>query len=68
VGNVAADLVLAERRGYKKLKAACMELLVADPANLLAVARAGGCKLLETSCPSVLTEILTSVAARCCLG
>ena len=68
VGTVAADLILADRRGYKELKATCMELLVADPANLLAVARAGGCKLLETSCPSVLTEIVMAVAARSCLG
>ncbi|XP_044446451.1 BTB/POZ and MATH domain-containing protein 1-like, partial [Triticum aestivum] len=66
VGTVATDLVLAERRGYKKLKARCMEFLVASPADMLAVAAAGGCKLLEATCPSVLTEILTAVAARSC--
>ncbi|KAM0852699.1 hypothetical protein ACQ4PT_051585 [Festuca glaucescens] len=65
-GNVAADLVLVEWRGYNKLKATCMEFLVADPANILAVAGAGGFELLETSCPSVLTEIVTAVAARRC--
>lgn len=66
VGTVARDLVLAERRGYKKLKERCMEFLVASPADMLAVAAAGGCKLLEATCPSVLTEILTAVAARSC--
>ncbi|CAM0909309.1 unnamed protein product [Alopecurus aequalis] len=68
VATVAADLVLAERRGYNKLKTTCMEFLVADPPKLLAVATAGDCKLLETSCPSVLTEIVTAVAAQSCLG
>uniref|UniRef100_A0A8I6YZU0 BTB domain-containing protein n=1 Tax=Hordeum vulgare subsp. vulgare TaxID=112509 RepID=A0A8I6YZU0_HORVV len=66
VGTVAEDLVLAERRGYKKLKDRCMEFLVASPADMLTVAAAGGCKLLEATCPSVLTEILTAVAARSC--
>ncbi|XP_073359125.1 BTB/POZ and MATH domain-containing protein 1-like [Aegilops tauschii subsp. strangulata] len=66
VGTVAADLVLAERRGYRKLKARCIEFLVASPADLHAVAAAGGFKLLEASCPSVLTQIVTAVAARNC--
>ncbi|XP_044429188.1 BTB/POZ and MATH domain-containing protein 1-like [Triticum aestivum] len=66
VGRVAADLVLAERRGYRKLKARCIEFLVASPADLHAVAAAGGFKLLEASCPSVLTQTVTAVAARSC--
>lgn len=66
VGTVAADLVLAERRGYRKLKARCIEFLVASPADLHAIAAAGGFKLLEASCPSVLTQIVTAVAARNC--
>jgi hypothetical protein len=66
VGTVATDLVLAERRGYKKLKDRCMEFLVASQADMLAVAAAGGCKLLEATCPSVLTEMLMAVADRSC--
>ncbi|KAM3214173.1 hypothetical protein ACQJBY_066548 [Aegilops geniculata] len=66
VGTVVADLVLAERRGYRKLKARCIEFLVASPAELHAIAAAGGFKLVEASCPSVLTQIVTAVAARSC--
>nr|CAB3468698.1 unnamed protein product [Digitaria exilis] len=36
VGTAAARLVLAEQHGCSKLKAMCMEFMVATPANLRA--------------------------------
>ncbi|KAJ1260301.1 hypothetical protein BS78_10G221900 [Paspalum vaginatum] len=58
VDTVATALALAEQHGCSNLKSRCMEFIVSSPQNLQAVAGTEGYKHLETSCPSVLTELL----------
>ncbi|KAL6603136.1 hypothetical protein ACP70R_043497 [Stipagrostis hirtigluma subsp. patula] len=62
VETVATTLALAEQHGCSKLKARCMEFILANPGNLHVVSVTEGYKHLETSCPSVLTELLKLMA------
>ncbi|CAL5041475.1 unnamed protein product [Urochloa decumbens] len=64
VGTAATLLVLAEQHGCPKLKAMCMEFMVATPANLRAVVATDGYKHLMASCPSVLSDLLVAVVQR----
>ncbi|CAL5054301.1 unnamed protein product [Urochloa decumbens] len=64
VGNVATALALAEQHGCCKLKARCMEFMVATPANVRAVVKTGGYKHLLASCSSVLSDLLVAVVQR----
>ncbi|KAF8687299.1 hypothetical protein HU200_042980 [Digitaria exilis] len=64
VGTAVAHLVLAEQHGCPKLKAMCMEFMVATPANLRAVVATEGYKHLMESYPSVLSDLLVSVVQR----
>jgi speckle-type POZ protein len=63
-GTAAESLVLAEQHGCPKLKARCMEFIVATPANLRAVAAAEGYEHLMASCPSLLSELLLAVVQK----
>ncbi|KAJ0259507.1 BTB/POZ and MATH domain-containing protein 3 [Hirschfeldia incana] len=62
VDNVATTLALADQHQFLQLKAFCLKF-VASPANLRAVMRSEGFKHLNQSCPSVLPELLNTVAA-----
>ncbi|CAN6173178.1 unnamed protein product [Urochloa humidicola] len=53
-------LALAEQHGCSKLKARCMEFMVATPANLQAVIATEGYKHLTARCPSVLSDLLVA--------
>jgi speckle-type POZ protein len=64
VGNVATTLALAEQHGCAKLKANCIEFILAVPENLFALAATEGYKHLEASCPSVLTELLLHLVTK----
>ncbi|CAN6200828.1 unnamed protein product [Urochloa humidicola] len=64
VDTAATLLVLAEQHGCLKLKARCMEFMVATPANLRAVVATDGYKHLMASCPSVLSDLLMAVVQR----
>ncbi|CAL5054298.1 unnamed protein product [Urochloa decumbens] len=64
VSTAATLLVLAEQHGCPKLKAMCMEFIVATPANLRAVVVTDGYKHLMASCPSVLSDFLVAVVQR----
>ncbi|CAN6200836.1 unnamed protein product [Urochloa humidicola] len=60
IDTAAALLALAEQHGCSKLKARCMEFIVATPANLQAVIATEGYKHLMASCPSVLSDLLVA--------
>ncbi|KAH0887118.1 hypothetical protein HID58_063214, partial [Brassica napus] len=62
VDNVATTLALADQHQFLQLKAFCLKF-VASPANLRAVMKSEGFKHLNQSCPSVLPELLNTVAA-----
>ncbi|AEC09719.1 unnamed protein product [Arabidopsis thaliana] len=62
VDNVATTLALAEQHQFLQLKAFCLEF-VASPANLGAVMKSEGFKHLKQSCPTLLSELLNTVAA-----
>ncbi|CAN6193649.1 unnamed protein product [Urochloa humidicola] len=64
VDTAATLCVLAEQHGCAKLKAMCMEFMVATPANLRAVIATEGYKHLMASCPSVLSDLLVAVVQR----
>ncbi|GJM95619.1 hypothetical protein PR202_ga12381 [Eleusine coracana subsp. coracana] len=60
-GNVTTTLALAEQHGCSLLKAKCVEFITGGtPENLEAILATDGFKCLETSCPSVVTELLRS--------
>ncbi|CAN6200837.1 unnamed protein product [Urochloa humidicola] len=60
VGTVATALALVEQHGCSKLKARCMEFMVATPANLREIVATDGYKHLMESCPSVLSDLLVA--------
>ncbi|EOA27240.1 hypothetical protein CARUB_v10023357mg [Capsella rubella] len=62
VDNVATTLALAEQHQFLQLKAFCLKF-VASPANLGAVMKSEGFKHLKQSCPTLLSELLSTVAA-----
>ncbi|CAE6039524.1 unnamed protein product [Arabidopsis arenosa] len=62
VDNVATTLALAEQHQFLQLKAFCLKF-VASPANLGAVMKSEGFKHLKQSCPTLLSELLNTVAA-----
>ncbi|TVU08493.1 hypothetical protein EJB05_41898 [Eragrostis curvula] len=64
VATAAAALVLAEKHGCPKLKARCMEFIVADPADLQAIVATDGYKHLLATCPSVLSDLLLASVQR----
>ncbi|TVU08490.1 hypothetical protein EJB05_41895, partial [Eragrostis curvula] len=64
VGTAAAALGLAEKHGCPKLKARCMEFIVADPADLQAVVATDGYRHLMATCPSVLSDLLLASVQR----
>lgn len=64
-GMVAAALALAERHGCSQLKAKCVEFIVGGSAkNLDAVAATEGFKRLQSSYPSMLTDLLKAAHKR----
>ncbi|XP_074308217.1 BTB/POZ and MATH domain-containing protein 3 [Silene latifolia] len=60
VDTVATTLSLAEQHRCKQLKSACLKFAAA---NLNAVMHSDGYKYLEQSCPSLLSELLQTVAS-----
>ncbi|KAK1627622.1 hypothetical protein QYE76_001937 [Lolium multiflorum] len=58
VDTAAATLALAEQHGCEQLKDRCIEFIVSTPEGLDAVLATEGYKHLETSCPSVLTDLV----------
>ncbi|KAL1217795.1 BTB/POZ and MATH domain-containing protein 3 [Cardamine amara subsp. amara] len=60
--NVATTLALAEQHQFLQLKAFCLKF-VASPSNLGAVMKSEGFKHLKQSCPTLLSELLNTVAA-----
>ncbi|CAA7029000.1 unnamed protein product [Microthlaspi erraticum] len=62
VDNVATTLALAEQHQFLQLKAFCLKF-VASPGNLRAVMKSEGFKHLKQSCPSLMSELLNTVAA-----
>ncbi|VAI90658.1 unnamed protein product [Triticum turgidum subsp. durum] len=62
----ATTLALADQRGCSLLKAKCLEFIVSTPEILDVVMATEGYKQLETSCPSVLRELLKSARERMC--
>ncbi|KAF3558020.1 hypothetical protein F2Q69_00017675 [Brassica cretica] len=62
VDNVATTLALADQHQFLQLKEFCLKF-VASPANLRALMKSEGFKHLNQSCPSVLPELLNTVAA-----
>ncbi|WZY82099.1 hypothetical protein YC2023_028483 [Brassica napus] len=62
VDNVATTLALAEQHQLSELKAFCLKF-VTSPGNLRAVMKSEGFKHLNQSCPSMLSELLSTVAA-----
>ncbi|CAN6807900.1 hypothetical protein Bca4012_002306 [Brassica carinata] len=62
VDNVATTLALAEQHQLSELKAFCLKF-VTSPGNLRAVMKSEGFKHLSQSCPSMLSELLSTVAA-----
>ncbi|KAK4477993.1 hypothetical protein RD792_017258 [Penstemon davidsonii] len=61
VNTVASSLVLAEQYGCSKLKSTCLKF-IGLPKNLEAVIQTDGFKNLKESCPTVIDELLKSVA------
>ncbi|KAG8636678.1 hypothetical protein MANES_15G021800v8 [Manihot esculenta] len=61
INTVAKTLALAEQHQCPQLKAVCLKY-IALPENLEAVMRTDGFEYLRESCPSVITELLQSVA------
>nr|XP_025882225.1 BTB/POZ and MATH domain-containing protein 1 [Oryza sativa Japonica Group] len=64
VDTAAMALALAERHGCTKLKARCIEFILASQENFHAVAATEGYKLLMDSCPSALNDLLVAVFLR----
>lgn len=64
VDTAAMALALAERHGCTKLKARCIEFILASQENFHAVAATQGYKLLMDSCPSALNDLLVAVFLR----
>ncbi|CAF1869469.1 unnamed protein product [Brassica napus] len=62
VDNVATTLALADQHQFLQFKEFCLKF-VASPANLRALMKSEGFKHLNQSCPSVLPELLNTVAA-----
>ncbi|KAJ0262379.1 BTB/POZ and MATH domain-containing protein 3 [Hirschfeldia incana] len=62
VDNVATTLALAEQHQLLELKAFCLKF-VTSPGNLQAVMKSEGFKHLNQSCPSMLSELLSTFAA-----
>ncbi|CAH8361372.1 unnamed protein product [Eruca vesicaria subsp. sativa] len=62
VDNVATTLALAEQHQLVELKTFCLKF-VASPGNLRAVMKSEGFKHLNQSCPSMLSELLSTFAA-----
>uniref|UniRef100_A0A6N2LPQ1 BTB domain-containing protein n=1 Tax=Salix viminalis TaxID=40686 RepID=A0A6N2LPQ1_SALVM len=60
--NVATTLALAEQHQCMQLKAICLKF-AANPANLGAVMQSEGFRHLEESCPSMLCELLKTLAS-----
>eukprot|EP01018_Ginkgo_biloba_P014057 Gb_18050 [translate_table: standard] len=59
--TVATTLALAEQHHSSQLKSVCLKFAAA-PANLGAVMQTEGFEYLEESCPSLLSELLETVA------
>uniref|UniRef100_A0A0E0LEG9 BTB domain-containing protein n=1 Tax=Oryza punctata TaxID=4537 RepID=A0A0E0LEG9_ORYPU len=64
VHTAGMALALAERHGCTKLKARCIEFILASQENFHAVAATEGYKLLMDSCPSALNDLLVAVFLR----
>ncbi|KAL5199594.1 hypothetical protein ABZP36_020797 [Zizania latifolia] len=64
VDTVATSLAMAEQHGCSKLKARCIEFILATPANFQAVAATEGYKFLTDVCPSVLNDLILAIFAR----
>ncbi|GJN39067.1 hypothetical protein PR202_gb28161 [Eleusine coracana subsp. coracana] len=56
--TVATTLALAEQHGCSKLKANCMNFILADITKFHEISATEGYMHLEARCPSVLTEVL----------
>lgn len=63
IDMVATTLALADHYRLHKLKAMCLKF-AANPANLGAVMESDGFKLLEGSCPLVLSELLLAASKQ----
>ncbi|KAF7068166.1 hypothetical protein CFC21_073942 [Triticum aestivum] len=57
---VATYLALAEQHGFSRLKEACFQFL-ASPSNLEAMMASDGYQHLNSSCPSVLKELIARI-------
>ncbi|KAF8720546.1 hypothetical protein HU200_023802 [Digitaria exilis] len=66
-GSVVTILALAEQHHCHGLKQACFHFL-SSPLNLNAVMATDGFEHLTRSCPSVLKELMSNIAARVPLG
>ncbi|KAL6842085.1 hypothetical protein ACP4OV_028064 [Aristida adscensionis] len=65
VGTAARTLALAEQHGCLELKAKCVEFITGgSPEIFEAVLATEGYKDLQTSCPSVVTELLRAAYGR----
>ncbi|KAJ8765962.1 hypothetical protein K2173_020478 [Erythroxylum novogranatense] len=60
--TVATTLALAEQHHFSQLKAICLKF-AANPGNLGAVMDSEGFQHLEESCPSLLSELLKTLAS-----
>ncbi|GJN39078.1 hypothetical protein PR202_gb28172 [Eleusine coracana subsp. coracana] len=64
VCTAATALVLAEQHGCSKLKARCMEFIVANPTGIQAITATDGYKHKMESCPSLASELLVAAVKR----